>query len=270
MLVMKNVELKNYFRYYFYCKTRSFAEFFLYTLPNYKSISALKKIKNTKNKKNAFVFANGPSLKILDPLKVLEYQKTGFEVFAGNSYIDSEFGNIVKPNYYIFSDPVHFKETDRKDVNKIVELNIPVFVPHRYASKSKFKNQYIFNDSFDIFSNHTIDIRKRRPYISMTLYKALSIACFMGYDNIYICGFDNNYFLRVSVDIHNQLFIKDDHFYDKNSVDPIKIEQSMSSFLMENHLLFLGLEKFSKYKITNLHQDSLIDSFSKHHKLEIY
>lgn len=282
MKVLKNFSLKEYLSYYFYIKIRLIAEFFWFTLPNYSKINKLKKIKNSKRNKKAFVFANGPSINKLDANKIKSYQEKGFDIFAGNSYINSSFGKTVVPNFYIFSDNIHFGKktsislynTYKKDVTNVLDLNIPIFIPHRYCKGLDWPKTYVFNDSFDIFSNNVVDMTKPKGYVSMTLFKAISAACYMGYETIYICGFDNDYFKKFEVDEDNNIFVPDEHFYSKENLESVKrkeqFHKSMGEVLINTTLNFTGLEKFKKNPIINLDKTSLVDSFSKKHDLDVY
>ena len=282
MRVLKSIAVKEYIIYYLYIKARLIAEYFLFTLPNFRRINKFKRLKNTKVDKKAFVFANGPSLGKLDPYKIKKYQEMGYDVFAGNSYINSSFGEIVVPDYYIFSDNVHFgrhSSTDTiehyaRDVKRILELKIPIFIPHRYCRKIDWPNSYVFNDSFDVFSNNVVDMTKRKGYVSLTLFKAISAACYMGYEKIYICGFDNDYFKYYQGDEDNNIFFLDNHFYSKENSEPVKRKQefhkSMGELLLNISLLFAGLEKFKTKPIINLDKSGLVNSFSKKHSLDVY
>ena len=285
MKMLKSLKLKDYFFYYAYTKSRAFAEYFVFTLPNLKKLYKIKKLKDSKKGQKAFVFANGPSLNKIDAEKIKKYQDEGFDVFAGNSFINTEFGKIVEPNYYVFSDPAHFgvystttPEVAIKncinDYEKIVSREIPLFVPHRYCRKVSYKKAYVFNDTFDIFSKNVKDVTKRRPYVSMTLYKALSIACYMGYEEIYICGFDNDYFKSIIVDENNNVMYEENHFYDKvgnkNNRMQSPLFSTTAEALISFHVLFLGLEMFKQENIINLDPSGLADCFVKKHNLDIY
>ena len=113
----------------------------------------------------------------------------------------------------------------------------------------------------------------------MTVYKALSIALYMGYEEIYICGFDNSQYLEVESDINNSLFYTNLHFYKKEVNDPdtthdVKKDWPNNGYLMyTEHFLFTHLDKFAQTKksiIKNLDPESLCISFSKDHNLDIY
>jgi hypothetical protein len=277
MRVLKSIDLKDYIIFYLYIKARVIAEFFLFTLPNLRRINKFKGFKNTKKGKKAFVFANGPSLEKIDPYKIKKYQKMGYDVLSGNSYINTSFGEIVVPDFYIFSDNVHFSTAIDQysiDVKKILELKIPVFIPHRFCRKIDWPNSYVFNDSFDFFCNNVVDMTKRGGYISMTHLKAISAACYMGYEKIYICGFDFDYFKSYQVDEDNNIYFLANHFYSKENSESVKIKEeihkSMGELLLNMSLSFVGIDKFKSKPIINLSKCGLVDSFSKKHTLDVY
>lgn len=282
MIFFKRITFKDFIINYLYIKARLLAEYFWFTLPNIRKINKIKKLEKSQKGKNAFVFANGSSMSKLDPYKIKKFQELGYDVFAGNSYINSHFAEIVNPNYYIFSDHVHFgikcsKEVAEKysqDVKKILKLGVPIFIPHRYCKGIDWPNTIVFNDSIDIFSNNVIDMTKRKGYVSMTLFKALSAACYMGYDKIYISGFDNDYFKHLQVDENNDIYYLDIHFYDeknsKNFQRKEEIHSSMGEVLLNTSLIFDGLQKFKNLPIVNLDKNGLVDSFSKNHILDVY
>lgn len=244
-------------------------------------------IKNSKKGKAALVLANGPSVNKLDPKKIQALQIKGkFEVWALNFFLLSELSEFIVPDFYCLSDGKFFdSETDIdptlaqkiQEINKKVkELNIPVFIPvHRIGNKNPFSKYFPFNDYEDFPSINVSDITKPRGYVTMTAYKALSIAIYLGYDQIYIAGFDNDYFKKYFVDKDNIIFLKDDHFYDSKGSDTlVKAPQADGRTIGEHlhsiHFLFKHLEKFKKFNIINLDPYGLVDCFPKHHNLDVY
>ena len=254
-----------------------------YIYPNRIKLRETKKLKNAKKGKECFVFANGPSISLLDIKKIAEYQKYGFDVICVNSYIVSAIAKTVTPNFYVLSDPLSFGVKDERDISedtmntlkKIVdilrELKIPVFIPAEFTNLNLFDNYYIFNDSENRF-NGNIDPTKPRGYLSMTAYKALAIACYLGYDSIYICGFDNDYFKTFSVDENNDIYFSDRHFYDggNKTKSTSNVGRGLGNLLWEQHLLFKHLELFTKHPIINLNPNSLVDAFPKKYSIDVY
>jgi len=283
-VLISDLSVKGFCKFFVFSKLVRVAEFFYFNLPNWRSIKKIKALKNTKIGKSAFVFAGGSSISKLDAGKIFEYKQKGFDIFAGNSFITSDLGQKNTPDYYFLSDDKFFKQNENNGndffssvVDSIQKLSIPVFIPHRYAKLvNKNLNSFVFNDTIDLFSNNITDLTKPRPYVSMTLYKALSLACFMGYSKIYICGFDNDYFKKYQCNENNEIFYEDKHFYTdeigENTIRKVdkNVHKSMASLLLHISTLFSGLEKFKNYPIINLDKESLVDCFNKHHNLNIY
>lgn len=251
-------------------------------------------IKQKDSKKNipCFVFANGPSLNKLDPKKIrtlCDEQKA--EVFCVNFFPNSEFARIVGYDRWVISDPKFFnfgKEAPLsiKDIltstleNASKHIRQCVYAPASSVVKlKKIINVPIIgfndNENSSIFSN-SINPVKPRSYVSMTAYKALSIACYLGFSPIYICGYDNSYVADLGCDRENRIYRNNEHF-DRNAykiVPPISLlsykYRTVADELISNSRLFSDLEKFKKHLIINLDVNSLTDAFKKDDSLDIY
>jgi hypothetical protein len=260
-------------------------------------IKELKKtslLRNTYKHTSAFVFANGPSLKKLDFFKVKKYQEEGFKIFCVNSFIGDGTGLIFIPDYYVLSDPAFFgfydelyenlgKEADKRikeiknNINALKNYkDIKLFVPIQFYGRLELNNEiFYFNDiEYRWFNKNVTNIIYPRSYISMTAYKALAIACFMGFKKIYICGFDNDYFKSITVDIENNLYYANMHFKEQGDDKVRKVLHNEASNIAELlrgfASLFEDLYKFPKDRIINLDNESLVDAFSKKHNLDVY
>ena len=249
---------------------------------NYGCLRRTRRLKGSKTGKNAIVLANGPSVAQLDPDKISRLQQEGdFDVFAVNSYISSPLADVIVPDYYLLSDPAYFHpekyphltERLQRDNALLVQKNITCFVPLEHYNMAPFGRKYGYYDRGNVFLDK-ITITGPRSYISMTAYKALAAACYMGYSQIYICGFDNDYFLNLIVDENNDTYYIDRHFYDKSGDAPAKTRdihaKSVGELLYFHHYLFKDLEKFKPYPIVNLNRQGLVDCFPKHHSLDVY
>ena len=156
-----SADIKEFFATY----VLSVGYYILYILPQRDELKRTKELKNTKKGKKCFVFANGPSMNLLDIEKIEQYQKAGFDVICVNSYIISYMADTVVPNYYVLSDPASFNvQTDystsgnilinKKIMTRITELNIPMFIPAQHSNSSIIKQYYIFNDSENRFTGN--------------------------------------------------------------------------------------------------------------------
>ncbi len=251
-------------------------------LPHYGRLRQTRKLKNSKKGKTALVLANGPSVGQLDPEKISRLQReNGLEVFAVNSFVSSPMAAMVKPDYYLLSDPAFFQPekfphlTERltRDMQLLNDADVPCFVPLERYNTVSFRQKYGYYDRGNLFLSK-ITITGPRSYISMTSYKALAAACFMGYSQIFISGFDNDYFLNVVVDDNNDMYYVDRHFYDTPGAEPARVRDthanSMGELLYSHHFLFKDLEKFREYPIVNLNKGGLVDCFPKYHTLDVY
>jgi hypothetical protein len=246
------------------------------------------------NHTSAFVFANGPSLKKLDFLKIKKYQEEGFKIFCVNSFIADGTDLIFIPDYYVLSDPaffgffnelyeIHGKEADKrveeikKNINALKKYkNIEIFIPIQFHGKLDMPNEiFYFNDiEYRWFNKNVSNILFPRFYLSMTAYKALSIASFMGFKKVYICGFDNDYFKHITVDAENDLYYLNDHFKEQEDSKIIKVTcneaLNIAELLHGFSSLFEDLYKFPKDRIVNFDSESLLDAFNKKHDLDVY
>ncbi len=261
-------------------------KYYLYILKNYDCFSETKKMKNIYKGHKAFVLAGGPSLKKLNFYKVNLLQKdSGYKVFCLSSYISTELAEIVTPDFYIVSDPAFLGDNRNISEEKVKEiedsiknlekLNITLFLPVEFKGRLKIKNTiFYFNDcEFRWFNKNVTNILKPRSYLSMTAYKALAIACYMGFDTIYICGFDNNWIKFLEVDKNNDIYYDNPHGYKQADAKKLKMTgkdgNNVGELLYRHSFLFLDLYKFPK-NIINLDPESLVDAFSKVHDLDIY
>jgi len=262
-----SADIKEFFATY----VLSVGYYVMYILPQRDRLKRTKELKNTKKGKKCFVLANGPSINLLNLKKIKKYQESGFDVFCVNSSISTEIAKTIIPDYYILSCPNSFCEHAYGEIKLLNESDIPLFIPAQFLKLKLITNYYIFNDFENRFSRN-IDPTKPRGYCTMTAYKALAIACFMGYDKIYICGFDNDYFKTISVDENNDIYIIDKHFYDSG----VKIKSTpavgkgMGDLMWEHYRLFKTLELFTHHDIINLNKNGLIDTFSKKPDIDIY
>lgn len=283
-----NLDIKDLIKFWLETKKNVKAYHKQHMNPNKQIIEKTRKLKGLNKGKKAFVFGNGPSLNKLDPHKVFELQNQGFHVWAVNSYINSDFGDVVIPDYYVFSDPAHFGRNlnllnkkrvveVKEDMDKVIKHNITMFMPVQFYQNLQYEKKYAFCDAENYFSGNVADITKPRGYCGFTTYKALAITCYLGYEKIYVCGIDNNYFKSLFVDRENRMFYENSHFYKQTSNDnndvyrvPATDAKSVGELLYIHHFFFKHLEKFKDFPIVNLDPTGLVDCFTKKHDLDVY
>jgi hypothetical protein len=257
----------------------------------------IRALRNTHTDRSAFVFANGPSLSKLDPDKVVRLQREqGFHVFAINGYLASDFGQRVRPDYYVLSDPnywtrtipphqlEHLSQADREHAMRqetettdavwcrLRQEGIPLFVPAHLHEQTDHMPKLPFCDAAHRLLTNVRDITQPLGVSALTVYKALAIACYMGYRRVYIAGIDNSQFKTFGVDQDNNVYYEIRHYYDDGRQRFVRYRTSstMGTFLYHFSLYFTSLEKFRDLPIVNLDPDGLVDSFTKRHELDVY
>jgi len=102
-----------------------------------------------------------------------------------------------------------------------------------------------------------------RGYVSMTLLKALALARFRCYDEIFVLGMDNTYPRDLYNDINNQALNLERHasgeYYCTTYRNDVATELSIMSDVFNDTMLFAGPPSL----VTNLDPYSLVDAFPK-------
>jgi hypothetical protein len=245
----------------------------------------LRALRGSARGRSAFVFANGPSMAVLDPQKVAQ---TGFDIFATNGYLWSEFSRTAVPTHYVLSDPACFganfdrmNEVQQKIsmaytpvIEKIHAAGMALFVPmEQWARLDRREKVVGFCDIENELLRNAADVTRPRGYYPLTAYKALAIALYLGYQTIYICGFDNDYFLTLAVDENNEIYYGDKVFFGDGKKRSVAREVGCvcpGEYLYEQHFVFSQLGKFPPETIVNLHKESLATYFRKAHTLDVY
>lgn len=256
-----------------------------YQIPERKAISQTKKLKGIHRNKKVFVFGNGPSMNKLDLQKIKGYQEQGYHLITVNSFMYSQMAKIVKPDYCVFSDPLDFikvspdhpraerARTGKIDKQKVIDQNIPIFVPIQFYKDNDYSNTYYFCDIENVFSNNVSNVFRPRGYNSRTGMKALAIACFLGYKEIYIHGMDYNSFKFLRVDKNNKVYGEVHHYYEDQNRPKYVIDKSKYGSAEALYFLHVSLkfhEKFKDFPIINLDPDGFLDVFPKQHSLDVY
>jgi hypothetical protein len=260
-----------------------------------KKYAELFKLQGKRKGKIAFVLASGPSINKLDPEKVKKFCiEHNAEIFCINYFVNSAFAEITQADYWLISDPRHFDVTIQdtakaySNLARVIRKGVFAADSHSHLAKANTHLPIIpFNDyeTSGIFSKNTNPCYPR-SYVTMSAYKALAVATFMGYDKVYICGFDNTYIRDLGCDENNTLYRRINHFYTNPTVnaDPLNYRdynmglganekprlRTVAEELLAYSRLFSDLNRFKKFPVFNLDGDSLTDAFPKDLSLDIY
>ena len=250
-----------------------------------RALAPLRRSRMTKVQQQALVLGNGPSVARLDPEAVVRAQAGGLELIVVNWFPLSSLGSTLVPDILVLSDPTMRPGSDVDPRNRDLwgyihsherlRLVVPVSwfrVVHRVEALAG--RVWFFDDaSLEGWVSSTSPMRPR-GYLSMTAYKALGVALYLGYQDIRILGIDNTMFLGLQVDEYNQIVLKDRHFYGKARDDQgisWFCPQGVADYFYDLSLCFLHLRRcFGRTdKIINLDPASLVDCFPKERGSEL-
>ena len=223
-------------------------------------------------KKEVIIITDGPSFNKKMAEKIFLY-KNHFDILAMNNYFLNDCSKELIPDYYLLSDfqYVETQSVKKKEINKglykyILNTDIKLLLPYGKIWKV-LRTPYVkFNDSQNLSSNN-IDPRKPRGYRGNTSFKAIALMLAMKYSKIYIVGFDYDYPRKITLDMNNKLFLKDDHSYGEKGL-PINFHCS-TEFDSVAHAMhwwaqdYWHLKKLNSPKVINVTKDSMIDVFSR-------
>lgn len=229
-----------------------------------------------KLKKCAFVFANGPSMTDIDLDKISKLCINGnYDLIAINSYL-SKSANLAKPTYAIFADNKHFENPQgqfKDDIDKCKELGIKYFSPAKFVFNNE-ENRLAYCSICNIDGDNTNNILEPAGYYGMTAFFALSLAAMIGYEKIYICGFDNSYFLDFEVEKNGEMCINHKHYYDVGKVETkVKcLYKNSSEFFFDTYRHFKFLEKIyiKNGNIYNIAKKTYLNTIPVCEALDVY
>ena len=225
------------------------------------------RIRSSFIKKRALVIGSGPSQGYLKKNELDKFVKSGGETFSINNWHANKGLSSHIPTWIVLSDLAILDKSPGLIQYLRKNYSIKMIVPTsflKHIKKLKLKNDiYCFVDlELSIWNN--IHPLLPRGYLSMTLYKALSFAIYLGYNSIGIIGMDNTYPRNIYTDKNNRVFILETHAEKKDYlVDISIIFNNVASYLDDVVRLFNHLEYYPKKNIVNLDPYSLTDRFKK-------
>jgi hypothetical protein len=237
---------------------------------------------------------NGTSLnENLHELSTLDRNNHKFAV--SNFFLNSNFYDNLKPDYYFLSDPLFFKTNNDKInlffKNLYNQTNWPLvlIIDSKYLSNRniellknnnnitiltyKYITMYFGNFNFNKF---LFNFFNSSPFFQNVLVSMLSFFIKNDFKKICIWGANHDWFLNFNLDINNILTLKDYHFYNSSIKTTSLHHNSNNLFLQFRNLTILHysyrflsyVSKTKNIKIINMNENSWIDSFEKYNKNE--
>lgn len=250
----------------------------------YAQIGKLSALKSSKAGRRALVLGNGPSLGYLNSEQLRRFQRGGGEFFSVNFWTSTHLGGVA-PDYHVISDGATLADPEstfgkqlshefkRKNAvlaaflreNEPVKIMCPLARVRELAAQFGTERITGFVDHEMRALTASIDPRFPRGYASLTLFKALALAIFMGYREICLLGMDNTFPRDTFCDSDNRIYRLerhaggDDTIFDQSAVYP-----TMDVWAQDLLDLFSDLHRcFKGNPVLNLDPYSLTDAFRK-------
>ena len=241
----------------------------------HRHLLGLLRLRGTASGKSAILLGGGPSVASLSRERLARFCADGGDVFAVNLWSENESLCTVAPTYLAISDPDTLRASDLDETmqrlrqylvaHPTVKILCPIrrckdigqmFAPDRVIGfcDSELRNWY-----------GNINPLLPRGYVSMTLYKALSVAIWLGYERIYVLGMDNTYPRNVYCGRDNRILNLEIHAGRTDYVaDWGDLYGGVGDLLYELAYLFYDARKFvADGRVVNLDPYSLTDAFPK-------
>jgi len=240
---------------------------------------ALKDMESKRNSglgREALIIAHGPSTSRLNVEGVARAVEQGLDVFAINNFYATELSSTISPTHMVLSDPGFHPNASPSPVNEEVwnaldaHPEVQLIAPHSWYPELNVQrtSTLYFNDCG--LQGLTKNISPMRPkgYVSRTAFVALATAIYMGYDQIFIIGFDNTMHRAFGVDEIGKVRIEgNSHFF---GTYPIVDElddnygRGVADALFSDSLCLVDLDRcFSGSPVVNLDLKSSTRAFKK-------
>lgn len=247
-------------------------------------ISKLSALKSAKAGRRALVLGNGPSLGYLSSEQLRRFQHGGGEFFSVNFWTTTHLGGVA-PDYQVISDGATLAapesrfgsrlsdELRRKNAllaaflreNERVKIACPLARVRELVEQFGSDRIIGFVDHEMRALTSNIDPRFPRGYASLTLFKALALAIFLGYEEICVLGMDNTFPRDTFCDFDNRIYRLERHAGAKDTIfDQSAVYPTMDVWAQDMLDLFSDLHRcFKGSPVLNLDPYSLTDAFRK-------
>lgn len=237
---------------------------------------SLHAVRDVQDNSPALVMGNGPSTAGLNSSDVNIFIDRGGHLFTVNHVFEHAVLDCRRIFCHTLSDPESMDQLANPSSGMhafltqtaIDYLYVPDGHKRQYSKMLPDLNVLPFCDR-EIRTRvwkRSSSIRPDRPrsYLSLTVYKALALAIWMGHNPIYIVGFDNTYVRDLYCGPSNEIILRQRHFYGESLPGNYsQLYASVGDLVYELSLAFSDLHKFARASVLNLDPFSLTDAFPK-------
>ncbi len=241
---------------------------------------ALRAVKNVHSSTPALVMGNGPSTSQLAPSDIKAFVQRGGHLFTVNNIFEYRELSDINIFCHTLSDPSSVDEV-REHKSDMKKFLMSGKVNLLYVPENQVKNYGASLPQIEALAFCDVEIRtlgwkksnsirpdRPRSFLSLTVYKALALAIWMGHSPIYIVGFDNTYVRDLYCNPNNEIILRQRHCYGESDPGNYSgLYGSVSDLVYELALAFSDLHKFKGFSILNLDPYSLTDAFPKAHSV---
>ncbi len=221
-------------------------------------------------RKRCIVIGNGPSQGYLDTTRLNLFTEKGGETICVNFWDQNEKLSAHVPTWLVLSDPKTLKSGERSAslvAYLLAHPTIKILVPPdliRPLCDVRLSNKIYILIDVELPFLGGINPFLPRSYVSMTLYKALAWALYLGYSQIGVIGMDNTYPRNIFCDNSNRILNLECHAGTEDYViDYTSLYPSIECVLESILILFRDLRLFPPHRIVNMDPYSLTDRFPK-------
>lgn len=218
----------------------------------------IRQYKNKYKGQRCFIIGNGPSLRIED----LEKLKDEI-VFSSNGIIKIRNMTEWRPTFYSVFDEGMFKDEENiKECNDF-ECSLKIFRLQGYRIYKKIKGRkcYLFTKYSRRYANapeFSTDIEKEIYTIATVTYALMQIAVYMGFEEIYLLGMDNQCTVRNQGKTQFHFYCgKDDEMCGKDAAN------DMYEKMLKPYIYAENFSKAHGFKIYNVTRGGALEIFER-------
>lgn len=229
-------------------------------------------LKNSHDGQKLLIIANGPSAESLPENFSLDFRRSGGKVMAMNWAHLNPAASAGPIDYYICADRRMIENNEKSGQLRAFlakQNDLVGFVPEFRLEKWRdaiagvrfvpFCHYYV---RFLRAPSWGISPHKPKAFTSQTGLHSLQIATWMGFEPIFIIGFDNSQFQNLKLDRDNSIRLIQTHAGEEPESSNVKISDT-ATFLERQADLFRDYWLFSDSRVFNLDSASLTDAFHK-------
>ena len=189
-----------------------------FSIKNITRIATWKLIKKQKKRDRLVIISGGPSISERE-FNYLKKNRDRYDLMVLNYFTESDFSATIVPDYYVVSDPESLNSNQARLQAKSQKLRSYL----KDFDGVLFHSDAVDANAIDCQKVKFIDIESKllggclpwlpRAYRSNTSAKAIELALYLGFSDIYVFGFDYDFTSRLSYTIDKGIGVIDKHHY---------------------------------------------------------